>query len=822
MTVVPRTLPIRLPPIPGEALDSWLSAIMHRSSIDLRDLLIAAGTPFPTRLDHAPDYTTYLTAEEADRLARITGTEADLLHAMTLRRYDGSALALHDTRRVVRRVRLWGRGVGSRYCPRCLAEGGGRWPLRWRLTWSIACTHHQVLLAHACPVCGRWPHRRPSASHQVRRHECSARTSSGGTCRADLTRSEVIPLPPGSPVLPAQEWVNGLLSRIEAGDADPNLREAFTDLTAIAARSLLRAEPGDFIACGQRIEHARQRHGNSALYAPVDAAVIAGPFTRAVEIVRDPRSEAAFTAIRTLVDREAAVMPKGPTEQIRRGITRLASACLEEQFWRAVDPHLSLGPRLRYRTCTTRPRPPAHRDRVVVARTHSLPQLLWLDWALLLFPPQANLSDRYNYHLWRAALAATVMLPGWWQQSYDLATSLLHGDRRLPLAEFLAKIARGSTDLPAAICLLAEHLDQHPAPIDYARRRKLKGNDLLPEAIWIDVRRRTGTPPGDRYRLAAVRRYLYQRMTGSDLYSPSGSLNLDSTDKTRNLPVILTPLLLEALDEHAAQYLTSHGISEPVTWSPPLAMVDHLDLPGRDMPLPDTEHAAKLIRSRLSPTAAANALGTSPEHLRLAFEARNQAVGAPLRQPRPDRCEGVEEPVPRHIDVNSSAEVRAKPPHETTAKRTPAQVLREARTRDSETKRARVLKTLDEMAAMGEKITFLGLARTARVSNWLVYAEGLREHIEEAIKKQSGATQREAEVGSDASAESLAADLELATAELRILRAERDRLKASMAQLRETEAERDRLREELKETEEKLESTLKECCGHRVLPCRGP
>ncbi|MGW7367953.1 hypothetical protein ACWGI8_32165 [Streptomyces sp. NPDC054841] len=107
-------------------------------------------------------------------------------------------------------------------------------------------------------------------------------------------------------------------------------------------------------------------------------------------------------------------------------------------------------------------------------------------------------------------------------------------------------------------------------------------------------------------------------------------------------------------------------------------------------------------------------------------------------------------------------------------------------------------------------ITFLRLARTPRVSNWLVYAEGLREHIEEAIKKQSGAAQREAEAGSDASAESLAADLELATAELRILRAERDRLTAGMARLRETEAERDQLREALKETEGKLESTLKE------------
>ncbi|MCX4852211.1 DUF6262 family protein [Streptomyces sp. NBC_00893] len=805
---MPRTLPIRLPPLPGEALDSWLGALMHRSGISLRDLLIAAGSPFPTRTDHTPDYTTYLTPGEADRLAHITGTDTRLLHAMTLRRYDGYALALHDTRRVVRRVRLWGRGIGSRYCPRCLAEGAGRWPLRWRLTWSIACTRHQVLLAHTCPVCGRWPHRRPSDSHQVRQHECSARARDGRTCRTDLTQSEVIPLPPDSPVLDAQEWTNGLLSRIEAGDDDPGLHDAFTDLTAVAARSLLRAEPGDFTDCGPQIEQARQRHGNSALYAPVDAAVIAGPFTVAAVIVRDPLAEAAFTVIRTLVDREVAVMPKGPTEQIRRGSTRLASADLEQQFWRAADPHLATGPRLRYRTCTARPRVPMHRDHTVMMRTHSLPQLLWLDWALLLFPPQNNLTGRYNYHFWRAVLAAAVLLPGWWQQRYDLATSLLHGDRPIPLGQLLPKIAPAGTDLPTAICLLAEYLDQHPAPIDYARRRKLKGSDLLPEATWTDIRHRTGAPPDDQYRHTAVRRYLYQRMTGSDLYSPSGSLNLDSTDKTRSLPIILTPSLLAALDEHAAHYLASHGIDEPVTWSPPLTLVDHLDLPGRGMLPPDTEHVSRLIRSHLPLSAAASALGTSPEHIRIAFEPRNPTP-RPWPSHRLDRCERVEEPVPEDTDVTSSDEVRVRPPDRATAKRTPAQVLRETRKRDSEIKRSRVLKALDEMAAAGEKITFLGLARTARVSNWLVYAEGLRERIEEAIDKQ-GRGVREVGVGSGASIESLTADLELAIAELRILRAERDRLRADTTRLRETEAERDRLREALKESEAKLEDTLRE------------
>ncbi|WP_433381428.1 DUF6262 family protein [Streptosporangium sp. CA-115845] len=293
-----------------------------------------------------------------------------------------------------------------------------------------------------------------------------------------------------------------------------------------------------------------------------------------------------------------------------------------------------------------------------------------------------------------------------------------------------------------------------------------------------------------------MRRYLYQRMTGSALYSPSGFLNLDSTDKIWNLPVILTPSLLAALDEHAASYLASHGIGEPVTWSPPLALVDHLDLAGRDMLLPDAEGAAKLIRSHLSPTAAANALGTTPEHLRLAFEPKHPTPGRLWAQHRPDRCEGVEDPMPRDADVTSLDEVRDRTSDGATVKRTPAQVLREARARDSEIKRGRVLKTLEEMSEAGEKITFLKLARTARVSNWLVYAEGLREHIEEAIEKQ-GRPVREAELGSGTSAEALAADLELATAELRTLRAERDRLKAGTARLREVEAERDRLREAL-------------------------
>ncbi|MGW3926491.1 DUF6262 family protein [Streptomyces microflavus] len=115
-----------------------------------------------------------------------------------------------------------------------------------------------------------------------------------------------------------------------------------------------------------------------------------------------------------------------------------------------------------------------------------------------------------------------------------------------------------------------------------------------------------------------------------------------------------------------------------------------------------------------------------------------------------------------------------------TATRTPAQVLLESRRRDSQQKRARVLSTVNAMKARGEAITFLGVARAAGVSNWLVYAAGVREHIEEARKGQVRTKAREKTSGSQASTASLATDLQLARAELATVREERDRLKEAV------------------------------------------
>jgi hypothetical protein len=62
--------------------------------------------------------------------------------------------------------------------------------------------------------------------------------------------------------------------------------------------------------------------------------------------------------------------------------------------------------------------------------------------------------------------------------------------------------------------------------------------------------------------------------------------------------------------------------------------------------------------------------------------------------------------------------------------RTPAEILREARQKDSRDKRGRVLAVVDQLLADNEPVTFAGVARAANVSQWLVYADGVREHIE--------------------------------------------------------------------------------------------
>ena len=73
-----RTFPIRLAPLPGEDLDSWLEALAHRLNVRLGDVLgelgLAAAFQHGVREVAVPtDWTIALRDEEAARIAYATG-----------------------------------------------------------------------------------------------------------------------------------------------------------------------------------------------------------------------------------------------------------------------------------------------------------------------------------------------------------------------------------------------------------------------------------------------------------------------------------------------------------------------------------------------------------------------------------------------------------------------------------------------------------------------------------------------------------------------------------------------------------------------------
>ncbi|MGW1506930.1 DUF6262 family protein [Streptomyces mirabilis] len=109
--------------------------------------------------------------------------------------------------------------------------------------------------------------------------------------------------------------------------------------------------------------------------------------------------------------------------------------------------------------------------------------------------------------------------------------------------------------------------------------------------------------------------------------------------------------------------------------------------------------------------------------------------------------------------------------------RTPAEVLKAARQRDSADKRGRVLKAVQDMLRDNRRITFAAVAREADVSSWLVYAPGLRERIDQARTRQAAQGHQDQQSGRKVSTASEQTDLLLARQEIKRLRTENGHLR---------------------------------------------
>ncbi|MDT7847861.1 DUF6262 family protein [Streptomyces justiciae] len=109
--------------------------------------------------------------------------------------------------------------------------------------------------------------------------------------------------------------------------------------------------------------------------------------------------------------------------------------------------------------------------------------------------------------------------------------------------------------------------------------------------------------------------------------------------------------------------------------------------------------------------------------------------------------------------------------------------LAQARRRDSLDKRSRVLTTITALEHNGQPVTHVAVARAARaarVSTWLTYAPGIREHIEAAQTRQASTALTPKGTTTSAALTSLRTELDLTRQEIKELRTERDQLQGAL------------------------------------------
>ncbi len=116
---------------------------------------------------------------------------------------------------------------------------------------------------------------------------------------------------------------------------------------------------------------------------------------------------------------------------------------------------------------------------------------------------------------------------------------------------------------------------------------------------------------------------------------------------------------------------------------------------------------------------------------------------------------------------------------------TRTQAMLAARAKASHDKRQRALAAVRDLEAAGTPVTATAVATAAGVSTWLVYADGVREHLEAAQRRRADrqpgpSTAAPPGRSEPVSQASLRTSLAVARDEIRRLRDERDKLRARL------------------------------------------
>ena len=595
-------IPIRLAPVPGESFDSWLEAYAQRLLMSGRELGQALGVP-PTLLRlHGANVAKGDPTLDAEQIAaRACGIDPTAIRALWcgLARYDrlaagrvpdsgdGRHRAVQWFARVLRPM------VSSRYCPSCLRESGGRWLAAWRLPWYLGCPTHAAMLASGCPACGdtqRYAGLR--AEHVPDLLTACSRPTAGRAgrrdhrCRHDLTMAwPAAPVPDGLIAFQA-EMVAILDPAICDRDA-VRLVDRLVDVLIIATR----------IGLDLRAIDRNRRNMQS---------ILAEPLAEAHRALSDPHSPRLGAIATSDPARTPAALPA-----VWDGVSPgLAAILLQHR-----DQRLGATERLRYRSMTGAGRRPEGAD--PSARVRALPLAIWPDWSIRLRPPTIE-PDTF-----RIAAAIALCLPGSAhpiRSIQDRWPGPANKQRMVKFGRLVTADAHGTAIL-AALCALADRLDDDGAPIDYERRRNLASQiELLNRDAWTVMCRAGGIPAGGERKLAHARLWLWETISGGLPRQAPPTLRLNCPEflaRHSQIVLRLPAPTVRRLNEHARRLLDIHGCRhEPLSWSPRTNGIALDQLPGPDPDTIDPTRVHAAIARQQTPEQTAAELGITRDHLR--------------------------------------------------------------------------------------------------------------------------------------------------------------------------------------------------------------
>jgi len=625
-------IPITVPPLPGEALDSWIEAYARRLRCTGREFLDLAGA-CPDR-STLPHLAVCLTSTQAAALARATGVGAAALTAMTLQPFDGIAVTIIPGTATQGHPPAWRRMQGSRFCPACLHDDNGRWQLTWRLPWSFACQRHGLLLADECPGCGRRPvpHLTLSGAAPSALSRC-ARTipGTGRRCGHLLAAVPARALPPGGEVLRARDHLTALLAGAVT-TRDPGQVAELGELYVLASKllSTLPAAagtiPGAMTAilaeCGGTLPRGAQPLDG------FDAHAVAIAATGAV---------LARTATRAGSDRVLGWIVRGDRDQRCRPepgqilrLYRNAGAALRARILASLDDGTRAANRLRFATCGPAPRLPDRSLEQIRDRADAIPSTLWPGWMMRVLPGD-DAARWGNLDAARAALAALLLIPGTSQVSYRQAAGLLGGHTK-PVA--MTTVCHrstshhaGLTGLLQILTALAGALDEHPSPISYTRRRTLfpASAAKVNRHALARLPEHQGEPALTAAQLRLLDAELHAQLTGG---RTPGQFHRDAPIPRAGPHHAIPAYLRDIIDGQAHAMLASHGISEPLRWEPPARWAGQPAWPGIDPATLDTARFTSQVRGAVTDEGAARAAGISRQHARLFSELTSTPLGS--------------------------------------------------------------------------------------------------------------------------------------------------------------------------------------------------